>query len=80
MGRHKIKPLSYGEITTQAEKTITMLMQPAKTSSNCEQTKDQSVSRALGAYILWEDLTGNFKVASDEKDRLFNLLDCGGEE
>lgn len=80
MGRHKIKPLSYGEITTQAEKTITMLMKPAKIESNCEQTKDQSVSRALGAFVLWEDLTKNFGVASEEKDRLFKLLDCGREE
>jgi hypothetical protein len=79
MGRHKIKPLSYGEITTQAEKTITMLMRPAKIKSNCEQTKEQSVSRALGAFVLWEDLTENFQVASDDKDRLFKLLDCGGE-
>jgi hypothetical protein len=79
MGRPRIKSLSYEEITAQAEKTITSLMTPAHHPLSHKMSKDQAVSRALGAFVLWEDLTkntGNCAAAGGDKDRLFKLLVC----
>lgn len=74
MGRKRIKPMTYEQITSQVEKTITMLMKPAQIRTNCDATKEQAVSRAFGAFVLWEDLTGNFQVESEDKQRLMNLI------
>lgn len=72
MGRPRIKPMAYTQITQQAEKTIVMLMKPAHIKTNSEATKEQSVSRAFGAYMLWKDLTASYP--GDDSDRLFRLL------
>lgn len=76
MGRPRIKPMSYGQITQQAEKTINILMKPAQIKTNSEASKEQSVSRAFGALMLWQDLTKSYSSASakDDENRLFNLL------
>jgi len=73
MGRPRIKPMTYNQITQQAEKTIGMLMRPAHIKTNSEASKEQSVSRAFGAYMLWQDLTASYQNADDD-NRLFNLL------
>lgn len=76
MGRPRINPMSYEQITAQAEKTINMLMKAAHVETNCEATKEQSVSRALGAVVMWEDLTASYANTEDDKRRLYNLLRC----
>ena len=76
MGRRRFKPMSYEQVTAQAEKTVTMLMKAAHVKTNCEATKEQSVSRALGAVVMWEDLTANYANTEDDKQRLYNLLHC----
>ena len=76
MGRPRIKPMSYEQITDQAEKTVTMLMKAAHVETNCEAAKEQSVSRALGAVVLWEDLTASNANTEDDKQRLYSLLLC----
>lgn len=74
MGRPRIKPMSYEQITQQAEKTMGMLMTPANIKTNTEATKEQSVSRAFGAYMLWKDLTASYPNTGDDDNRLFQLL------
>lgn len=76
MGRRRIKPLSYEQITAQAEKTINMLMKAAHIKTNSDATKEQSVSRALGAVVLWQDLTSSYADTEDDKERLYSLLVC----
>jgi len=74
MGRPRIKPMTYDQITQQAEKTIIMLMQPAHIKTNSEASKEQSVSRAFGAYMLWKDLTASYLNADEDDNHLFKLL------
>jgi hypothetical protein len=76
MGRHRFKSMSYKEITAQTERTIIMLMKAAHIKTNSDATKEQSVSRALGAVVLWEDLTSSNASTEDDKQRLYNLLVC----
>ena len=68
--------MSYERITAQAEKTVIMLMKAAHVETNCEATKEQCVSRALGAVVLWEDLTASNVNTEEDKQRLYNLLVC----
>lgn len=76
MGRKRIRPLSYAEITEQTEKTITMLMRPVHVAGNSETSKREAFSRALGAFILWQDLVEKFGDTDDDKERLLDLLSC----
>lgn len=76
MGRHGIKPMNYAQITNQAEKTVAMLMLVASDETNCTAARDQSVSRALGAVVLWEDLTATYVNTEDDKKRLYSMLAC----
>lgn len=74
MGRPRIKSLSYQQITEQAEETMLMLMKAAHVKTNSDVTKEQSVSRALGAFVLWQDLTSAYTNTEDDKERLLDLL------
>jgi hypothetical protein len=76
MGRPRIKSLSYEEITAQAEKTINFLMNPAHNPLSSEAAKEQAVSHAVGALVLWEDLTENKFISSATKDKFIKLLNC----
>lgn len=74
MGRKRINPLTYKQITEQTEKTMRMLMKAAHIKTNSEATKEQCVSRAFGAFALWEDLTRSNTDTEDDNRRLFSLL------
>lgn len=74
MGGKRTRPLSYAQITEQAELTMRMLMKQAHIPTNHEMTKNQAVSNALGAFVLWQDLTKGFADTEDDKGYLLSLL------
>ena len=55
-------------------------MKPARIETNSQLSKDQAYSRALGAIVLWQDLTASYPSAKDDERRMFDLLNISPPE